>query len=63
MEITIKIPKEFEEHYNKDKFADSLKRIEADIKYQEGYGLSGLYELELIEMLRNAFNRSKQDEN
>lgn len=63
MNITIEIPKEFEEHYNRDKFEDSLKRIEADIKYQECYGLSGLYELELIEMLKNAFNRSKQNEN
>jgi hypothetical protein len=62
VKITIEIPKEFEEQYSRDKFEDSLKRIEADIDYQENYGLSGLYELELIEMLRNAFNRSKQNE-
>ena len=63
MKITIEIPKEFEEQYNRDKFEDSLKRIETDIDYQECYSLSGLYELELIEMLRKAFNRSKQNEN
>lgn len=63
MKIIIEIPKEFEEHYNRDNFEDSLKRIETDIDYQENYGLSGLYELELIEMLRKAFNRSKQNEN
>lgn len=54
--ITIEIPKEFEEHYNRDNFEDSLERIEADIRFR-GF-LSGLYEVELIEMLRNAFNRS-----
>lgn len=59
MNITIEIPKEFEEHYNKDNFEDSLERIEVDIKYQEGCGLSRLYELELIAMLRNALKRSK----
>lgn len=63
MKITIEIPEEFEEHYNRDKFEDSLKRIETDIDYQENYGLSGIYELEFIEMLRKAFNRSKQNEN
>lgn len=63
MKITIEIPKEFEEHYNRDNFEDSLKRIEADIKHLKYHGLSGLYELELIEMLRKAFNRSKQNEN
>lgn len=63
MKITIEIPKEFEEHYNIDNFEDSLKRIESDLRHLNYRGLSGLYELELIEMLRKAFNRSKQNEN
>lgn len=63
MKITIEIPKEFEEHYNRDKFEDSLKRIEADLKHLKYHGLSGLCELELIEMLIKAFKRSKQNEN
>lgn len=54
MKLIIEIPKEFEEHYNNDNFEDSLKRIETDMKFGEKC-LSGLYEEELIEMLRNAF--------
>lgn len=61
MKITIEIPKEFEEHYNSDHFVESLTRIESDIRFQ-GF-LSGLYEIELIEMLRIAFKGSKQNEN
>lgn len=52
--LIIEIPKEFEEHYNNDNFTDSFKRIETDMKFGEKC-LSGLYEAELIEMLRNAF--------
>ena len=33
MKIEIEIPKEFEEHFNNDKFKDSFERIMADIKY------------------------------
>lgn len=54
MKLIIEIPKEFEEHYNNDNFADSFKRIESDMTLEEKC-LSGLYELELIEMLRSAF--------
>ena len=31
MRIEIDIPKEFEEHFNQDKFKDSFERIMADI--------------------------------
>ena len=55
MKITIEIPKEFEEHFINDRFEDGLKRIDADIRFR-GF-LSGLYEVELIEMLRNAFSK------
>lgn len=59
MKLVIDIPKEFEEHFNKDKFEDSFKRMEADVMFGIGSGnLSGMYELELIRMLKDAFNRS-----
>lgn len=58
MKLLIEIPKEFEEHFNNDRFKDSLKRIRTDIQYH-GNPLSGLYERELIEMLRNAMTKAE----
>ena len=57
MKVLIEIPKEFEEHFNNDRFKDSLERVRADIQYH-GYPLSGLYELELIQMLQNAMAKA-----
>ena len=62
MRIEIDIPKEFEEHFNQDKFKDSFERIMADIKHSLENGnclCAGRYELETIEMLENAFENSK----
>ena len=61
MRIEIEIPKEFEEHFNQDKFKDSLERIMADIKYslENGDYLCCKYEYETIEMLEKAFENSK----
>ena len=62
MRIEIEIPKEFEEHFKKDKFTDSLERIMADIKYSLENGdclCAGRYEYETIEMLQKAFENSK----
>lgn len=56
MKLMIEIPKMFEEHYYNDNFADNFKRIEVDISTGT---LSGLYEKELIEMLRNAFDNAE----
>lgn len=53
MKMVIGIPKEFEEHFNIDKFADSLARINCDIA--DSGILSGRYERELINMLEAAF--------
>lgn len=58
MKLLIEIPKEFEEHFNMDRFKDSLERIRTDIQYH-GNPLSGLYERELIEMLRIAMTNAK----
>lgn len=62
MRIEIEIPKEFEKHFNDDKFKDSFERIMADIKHSLENGdclCAGRYELETIEMLENAFENSK----
>lgn len=58
MEIKIEIPKEFEEHFNTDRFKDSLERIRVEIGLSENI-MAGLYELELIQMLRNAITKAE----
>ena len=62
MRIEIEIPKEFENHFNQDKFKDSLERIMADIEHSLENGdclCAGRYEYETIEMLQKAFENSK----
>lgn len=53
MRIEIEIPKEFEDHFNQDRFEDSLNRLSCDANV-----LAGRYEQELAEMLINAFKES-----
>ena len=58
MEIIIKIPKEFENHFNSDKFEDSLQRVRFDIHkamIAKRCILSGNYEIETLDMLTKAF--------
>lgn len=57
MEIIIKIPKEFEEEFNRDKFEDSLARVASDIE-SFGFQLAGRYEQETIKMLREVLKDS-----
>lgn len=62
MRIEIEIPKEFEEHFNQDRFKDSLERIMADIKHSlenRDCLCAGRYEHETIEMLEKAFENSR----
>ena len=68
MLITLQLPDNFKNHYKQDKFYDSLKRVEYDISpcltdYEKDdkdkIYLSGLYEVELVKMLIEAFNKSK----
>ena len=56
MKLIIEIPKEFEEHFNTDRFNDSLERVRVDIQYGliDHSVIAGLYELEVIKMLRKA---------
>lgn len=56
MQIVIDIPKEFEEHFNSDRFEDSLARVASDIE-SFGFQLSGRYEKETITMLRKAIKK------
>lgn len=58
MTVQIKIPKEFEEHFNNDRFADSISRLHADIDCSNVI-LSGLHEKELLDMLRNSFRTAE----
>ncbi|WP_270386919.1 hypothetical protein [Blautia hansenii] len=54
MKIEIEIPKEFEEHFNADRFGDSLHRLSAD-----AHLLAGKYEQETAMMLIQAFRKGK----
>jgi len=63
MKIMIDIPKDFEEHFNQDKFKDSIGRIAADVisqVYGEDYSISGNYEIELLDMLSEAFEKAER---
>jgi hypothetical protein len=53
MKLQIQIPEEFESHYKKDKFEDSLHRLSAD-----AHLLAGRYEQETAIMLIQAFKES-----
>lgn len=50
MKLLIDIPKEFEQHFQADRFEDSLHRLSAD-----AHLLAGLYEQETALMLIEAF--------
>lgn len=68
MKIILDIPKDFEKHFNNDRFKDSLKRIEADVHdcinetAQNVPAISGNYELELVDMLIEAFKNAETKE-
>lgn len=63
MKLIIDIPREFENHFGWDRFADSFNRIygdiEHDIRCDIDHALSGNYELETIEMLKDAFKNAE----
>lgn len=62
MKLLIEIPKEFEEHFNTDRFKDSLERVRVDIQCGlecSEIKIAGLYELELIQMLRTAMIKAE----
>ena len=53
MKLVIDIPKEFEQHFQTDRFEDSLNRLSAD-----AHLLAGLYEQETALMLSEAFKNA-----
>lgn len=53
MKVLINIPKEFEEHFNQDRFEDSLHRLSAD-----AHLVAGNYEQETAKMLTEAFKNA-----
>lgn len=53
MKLLINIPKEFEQHFQADRFNDSLHRLSAD-----AHLLAGLYEQETALMLSEAFKNA-----
>ena len=61
MKVVIDIPKEFEQHFNEDKFKDSLLRLKADANYglEHDETISGLYEIELLDMLVEALEKAE----
>lgn len=57
MKIVIDIPEEFENHFNSDRFEDSLARVASDIE-SFGFVLAGRYEQETITMLRKTLKNA-----
>lgn len=57
MKVMIDIPKDFEEHFDNDRFKDSLERIKADLN--EDFVFAGNYERELLDMLEVAFEEAR----
>lgn len=57
-EIVLKIPKEFEQDFNTDKFRECFMRVLFDCKAWDYAGISGNYEHETLNMLLNAFSEA-----
>jgi hypothetical protein len=53
MRFLINIPKEFEQHFQEDRFENSLHRLSAD-----AHLIAGLYEKETAKMLIDAFKNA-----
>ena len=54
MKVEIDIPGEFEDHFRRDRFEDSLRRLHADAGV-----LAGRYEKEIASMLIRAFRQAR----
>lgn len=57
MKLIIDIPKEFEEHFNEDRFKDSFERIKADLSGE--FLFAGTYERELLDALVMIFEKAE----
>lgn len=63
MRVTIEIPREFEQQFMRDRFEDSLRRIGVDVHDEISceFSISGIYEVELIDMLTEAFKNARYE--
>ena len=62
--VRLNLPREFIDHYNRDKFKESLQRIRFDIyrsynKQIYNPCISGNYEIEILDMLIDMFSDSE----
>lgn len=57
-EIVLKIPEEFEQDFNTDRFKECFERVLFDCRAWDYAGISGNYEHETLEMLLDAFNEA-----
>lgn len=57
-EIVLKIPKEFEQDFNTDRFKENFERVLFDCKALDYAGISGNYEHETLKMLLDAFSEA-----
>lgn len=55
MNIMVKLPQEWEKEFKKDRFAEFFGRVIADLNCDEVRTLVGNYELETLNMLKEAF--------
>lgn len=60
MKIVIDIPEVFIEHWEMDRFKDSLRRMKADAEFCELLSENYEFEAELCEMLITAFAEAKE---
>ena len=57
--LSLEIPKEFEQHFNEDRFADSLGRLKYDSEHNKSdVKLAGNYEREVLDMLAEALKNA-----
>lgn len=64
MKILIEIPKEFEKHFNIDRFQDSIEKCTCDLdtmlRYEIDYNpVAGKYDIEVLEMLIPTLENAK----
>ncbi len=57
-EIVLKIPEEFEQDFNKNKFRECFMRVLIDCEAWNYTGVSGNYEHETLKMLLDAFSEA-----
>lgn len=60
--LQITIPDEFVSHYDNDKFEDSIEKAIFDLKNSEDVTLTWKYDIEVLEMLKDALKNASEQE-